>query len=449
MTDIHALAIRHVLYPAWVWKNRSRRLTYLRQLERSQFWTPETIRNLQWRRLKSVLSSAYAHCPFYQRKFREAGLRPEDIRSFDDFVRVPTTSKEEIQEHGDDLLAANVPRERLVRDMTGGSTGSPLVFYYDRDRLDSREAATHRHDRWAGLELGAKLALLWGAPSDTRTSGWQRLRADLLARRLVLDASAIDAARMLDFAQRLRRFQPAVILAYANTMALFTRFLRARGIGGIRPQGIICSAELLTDDNRALIEQTFGCRVFNRYGSREFAVIASDCPAGRMHINAENLFVEVPDEGPGDAGNILVTDIRNSAMPLIRYRTDDVGRLPGGRCECGRGLPLLDLVGGRVTDFLTTTSGTQVSGIVLATYAITNIQGIRQVQFVQRRQTRVDIHIVRGSDWSEGSLAALLDRSRTFLGADMEFEVLFPDSIPLERSGKHRFSISLLQHRPA
>ena len=168
-----------------------------------------------------------------------------------------------------------------------------------------------------------------------------------------------------------------------------------------------------------------------------------------MHINAENLFVEVPDEGPGDAGNILVTDIRNSAMPLIRYRTDDVGRLPGGRCECGRGLPLLDLVGGRVTDFLTTTSGTQVSGIVLATYAITTIQGIRQVQFVQRRQTRVDIHIVRGSDWSEGSLAALLDRSRTFLGADMEFEVLFPDSIPLERSGKHRFSISLLQHRPA
>ena len=448
MSDITALLIRHVIFPAWVRKNRSARLTYLRQFEQTQFWSREAIANFQWMRVKQLLSHAFESCPFYRRKFAAAGLNPLDIQSPSDLSNVPTTSKQEIQEHGPDLLASTSRREELVQDMTGGSTGSPLIFHYDRDRLDSRVAATFRHDRWAGWDIGEKVGLLWGAPREARAAGRERWRAQLLGRSVILDASVLNDERMREFAFRLRRYRPTVIQAYAITMALFARFVQAEGIHDIRPKSIICSAELLTDDNRELIERTFGCPVFNRYGSREFAVIASDCGArAGMHINAENLVVEVLANGRPTTeveGEIVITDLANYAMPLIRYRTADIGLLRTNPCACGRGLPLLDLVGGRVTDFMTTTSGAKVSGIVMATYVITKIPGIRQVQFVQRNPDRVEVNLVRGPEWSDRSADELTRRIGTFLGHTMGVDIVLRENIPLDPSGKHRFSISTL-----
>jgi phenylacetate-CoA ligase len=449
VTDAAAVLIRHLLFPAWVGKNRSRRLAHLRELEQSQFWPADAIRELQWTRLRTLLDHASRSCPFYARKFRDAGLAPGDIRGLDDIRKIPVTSKEEIQRYRDDMIAKGTRRSDLVADMTGGSTGQPLQFFYDRDRLDSRTGATMRHDRWAGWDIGEKMALLWGSPRDLGVPARDRLRAWILGRQLVLDASALDEERMRRFAERLREYRPKVILAYANTMAAFARFVARAGITGIRPQGIICSAEVLTGENRTLIEATFGCPVFNRYGSREFAVIASECRAHRgMHVNAENLLVEALVAGRpsfDEEGELVVTDLRNFAMPMIRYRTGDVGRLKTETCICGRGLPLMDISGGRTTDFLTGLDGRKVSGIVIATYVITNLSGIGQVQFVQRQLGRVEVNVVKGEGWSESTRDALAQRVRAFLGQGMNVDIRFRDDIALEASGKYRFSISSLQ----
>jgi phenylacetate-CoA ligase len=165
-----------------------------------------------------------------------------------------------------------------------------------------------------------------------------------------------------------------------------------------------------------------------------------------MHINAENLLVEVVGRGGssevGGEGEIVITDLKNFAMPLIRYQTKDVGVLMRHSCDCGRGLPLLDLKGGRVTEFLTGSGGQKVSGIVLATYAITNVPGIQQIQFVQQRADCVTARVVRRAEWSDDSRTTLVSRMQTFLGKPMTIHVEFVDHIPLEPSGKHRFSIS-------
>src|SRR5262249_51893036 len=146
-----------------------------------------------------------------------------------------------------------------------------------------------------------------------------RIRTWIQERRLILDASALSEAAMAGFARALISYQPAVLLAYANTLGLFARYVQAEKIEGIRPQGIICSAEVLTKENRQLIENVFGCPVFNRYGSREFAMIASECEAHEgLHINAENLLVEVVSDGRScsdEDGEIVITDLRNFAMP--------------------------------------------------------------------------------------------------------------------------------------
>jgi phenylacetate-CoA ligase len=314
--------------------------------------------------------------------------------------------------------------------------------------LDSRVAATLRHNRWAGWNIGDRSAMLWGAPQDTKVSGriTDRVRDWIMDRRLILDASTLTESTMAEFAEKLIQYKPDVLQAYANTLGLFARYVQSSGIKGIRPRAIVCSAEVLTDTNRVLIERTFKCPIYNRYGCREVAVIASECEKHHgLHVNAENLLVEVMADRRsvvGQEGEILITDLRNLAMPLIRYRIRDIGRLKDGVCSCGRGLPLMELTGGRVTDFLVATDGRQVSGIVLATYVITNIPGIRQVQFVQHRPGAIIVNLVKGAEWDDRAADDLRGRVRSYLGGDMAVETVFRDEIPLEKSGKYRFSIS-------
>ncbi len=442
MSDLAGLAIRHAVYPVWVAKNRSARLRYHGQLERSQYWSREQLVAHQWKGLVEVIKHAFEFCPYYRQKYKAAGLHPGDLRSPQDLVRIPSISKEEIQEHGPELLSDAYRNRAVIWDMTGGSTGKPMRFAYDADRRDWREAAALRHDYWTGWRIGDRRALLWGAPRDTALSGrlGSLLREQLIERRLMLDASSLDDEAMNHFAQQLIHYKPRILLAYANTLGLFASFVAAERIQGIRPLAIITSAEVLTAETRQLAEQTFGCRVFDRYGSREFGVVASECEQHRrMHINAENLLVE--STAADQTSELLITDLRNLAMPMIRYAIGDTGRLVQEQCPCSRGLPLLELSGGRVTDFLKTLSGKRVSGIVLATYAITNVPGIRQIQFVQNDPGLIVINLARGPNWSAGALGELNLRLKEFLGNDMQFEVVYRESIGLEKSGKYRFSV--------
>jgi phenylacetate-CoA ligase len=448
--DLAALAIKHVFYPLWAAQSGSSRLTHLAELEKSQYWPRHALIDRQWSLFQAMIAHAFETCPYYREKFRAAGITPADIRSREDIDLVPTLTKEEIQEHRDEMVSSRYSAQALIADMTGGSTGSPMQFYYDRERLDSRVGATLRHNRWAGWDIGDRAAILWGAPQDTKVSGRlkDRIRTWIQERRLILDASALSEGAMRDFAHALIDYRPAVLQAYSNTLGLFAQYVRAERIEGIRPRGIVCSAEVLTDENRCLIEDTFGCRVFNRYGCREFAVIASECDAHQgMHVNAENLLVEAVVDGRSSSdkdGEIVITDLRNFAMPLIRYRIRDVGRIKRVSCSCARGLPLMDLSGGRVTDFLRATSGSKVSGIVIATYVITSIPGIRQIQFVQDLPGAVTINLVKGPGWSPTTQDELCARTRKYLGDDMHLRVEYREEIPLEKSGKYRFSISSL-----
>ena len=445
--DLTALAIRRVLYPLWAARNRSSRLRYWRTLERSQYDPAAVTRARQLALLQKLVHHAFTNCPYYRRKLTAAGVRPEDVRSLDDIGLIPTISKQEIQEHGPELMSATADTRTLIRDQTGGSTGSPLVFYYDNDRLDSRVAATLRHNHWAGWNPGDKAAVIWGAPQDLARSPRlrDRVRDWIQDRRIMLDASALDERSMASFTVALRRYRPKILQAYSNTLGLYARYLRSRGIDDIRPRGIVCSAEVLTAENRRLIEETFGCRVFDRYGCREFAVIASECEVhDGMHINAENLLVEALVDGRpcrDQDGQLVVTDLRNLAMPLLRYEIRDVGSVLTRECSCPRKLPLLAIGGGRSTDFLLSTSGAVVSGVVIATYVATNVPGIRQIQFLQDAPGAVKIRLVKGLEWSPATQAQLEAKARHYLGQDMRFDFEFCTLIASEKSGKYRFSI--------
>lgn len=449
--DIYAPIVKHIVYPLWVLKDNSnfKELRYLREYKKTQFYTPEQIRELQWQRLLKILNHAYKTCPFYSKSFKDAGITLSDIKSPEDMLKIPPLSKSDIQNYLDDLKSNAFTDDDLIRDKTGGSTGSPLIFFYNKDRLASRQAAAMRHDNWTTWHIGKKMAVLWGAVSDL--SGFNSIKGKiknlLLSRKIILDTSSITEEKLWDFAHQLKKQNPQFFLAYANSIVLFAKFIKDNNITGIHPSAIITSAEVLTPEDRELIEKVFECKIFNRYGCREFSVIASECSYHTgMHINAENLYLEFVKDGrhvnSGEIGEVVITDLLNYGMPFIRYKIGDMGSPIDKACPCGRGLPLMDMVSGRVTDFIITPDGKMVSGVAIATYVITNISGIKQIQFIQNIKESLKIKLAKNKDFNEDTMRSLYKNIVKFIGDKIKIEVEFVNDIPLEKSGKYRFSIS-------
>lgn len=447
---IYQRLVRDVFLPLSLWRaGETVQLRYQRELERSQFFSGSGIRELQLQRLQLLLDHAYARCPFYRERFDAAGLKPEDVRSLEDLRALPPLEKINIQEQGGRMVAESWPQNDLLPNQTGGSTGTPVRFFLSRDRKCSRAAATLRHNRWAGWEPGDRTAVIWGAPLDRPDDNPRaRLRATLLREPLWLDAAKLTEQRMAEFHAALGRWRPKVIQAYARSAVLFARYLRECGLTAYQPHSIITSAEMLEIDDRNLLEEVFGCPVFDRYGCREVSVIASECPAHTgLHICAEGLYLEIetPDgsAAPGQVGAILVTDLLNYAMPLIRYRIGDLGAFATGDCPCGRGLPRLAALHGRSTDFLVGADGRLVSGIFLATYVVAHRPSLGQVQIRQDRAGSV-LYRVRPSRSFDAvaDLDYLRTATRQHLGERAEAETELVDDLPTEPSGKFLFSRS-------
>jgi phenylacetate-CoA ligase len=442
--------VRNVFFPLTLLRRGDlAQLRYLREFERTQYISADELRNLQTTRLRALLFHAQASCSYYRRRFAEAGIAPDDIRSLEELRFLPALEKGEIQKQFADMIARDWSTSDLIRNQTGGSTGTPITFYLCRDRKCSRAAATLRHNRWAGWEIGDRAAVIWGAPRDAPGNTLRaRLRGALLREPLWLDAGALTEETLGAFHKALWHYRPRIILAYARSAVLFAQYLQARRLEAYRPRSLLTSAEVLEVEDRKLLERAFCCPVFNRYGCREVSVIASECPAHRgMHVMAEGLYVEIetPDgpAGPGQMGSILVTDLLNPAMPLIRYRIGDMGSWASGNCPCGRHLPRLSRVAGRVTDFLVGCSGQMVSGVFLATYVVAQRPSLGQVQIHQHRAGHLTWKVRPGSGFDLTSDREYLCRAtREYLGVQATADVEPVRDFPPTPSGKFLFSQS-------
>lgn len=440
--------IEKVLYPLLARYHRSSELKVLKSLMRSQYFSEDELHFLRLERLKAILRHAAYYVPFYKRRFVAAGFDPKDLKDFDDLRKLPLLTKTAIQEHRNELLSEYFQPEELIENRTGGSTGSPLLFYLNRERLDSRQGATLRHNLWAGYRIGCKAAIIWGHQSDLSlfTSAKARVRNRLIDRTIMVDAASFSEDSLREFARRFRSFRPEVVVAYANAVGELVDFCVAEGINLPSPKSIITSAEVLTDDNRSKIEQYFGAKVFDRYGCREVSVIASECEAhDGLHISAENLLVEflVDDRqaDPGEVGKVVVTDLGNYAFPFIRYEIGDLGSPAHGSCSCGRVLPRMQMVAGRTSDFLRTADGRRVSGTALTILLAAKVKGVRQAQIVQRELTKLVFKLVVDDEFDDDSRQLIRKQVAHFFGDRMEFTLEFVDEIPREASGKYRFSI--------
>lgn len=448
MSGWYEALFRGVLYPLYETGLRRRStLRYLRQYEASQWQSRDRIEQSQWAKLAPLLAHCWSEVPFYRDAWSRAGFKPNDIRSIADFRRLPILEKADIRANLDDLVAGS-HRGKVIYKSTGGSTGEPLRFGYSRESYERRMAVMWRGYRWAGADIGRRTLYLWGASGGAQ-GAWSRAKERAYHAafgRRMLDAFSIGEGGFERYAAVIERYRPQVIVAYVNPIWQLARWINANRRGAWRPRAIITGAESLFAGQRADIESAFGCKVFNTYGCREFMLIASECEAKLgLHVNADNLVVETatdtPIAGSDGAGDVLVTDLHNYAMPFIRYRNGDRAFLSSDACSCGRGLPLLRSVEGRILDALRTRDGRYLPGEFFP-HRLKDVRGIKHFQVVQRALDRIELRIVREPDLREADIEGVRADVMRAMGQGTDLQVVYVDSIPPTASGKRRVTVS-------
>ena len=451
MSGWYEKVFSRLLYPAYETGLRRRHtLHYLDAYQRDQWSTPEQIAALQWKRLKQLLEHCQREVPYYRRRWRELGIEVADIRNLDDYARLPPLTKADIRNHFDELTAESW-RGRLQTKATGGSTGEPLRFGFNRESNDRRTAVMWRGYGWAGSRMGRRTLFLWGGavgePSHAHRFKDQLYNA-AFARR-VLDSFHMTESNMAQYADAIDRYRPQVIVAYVGPLVRLAQWLAASGRKIWRPHAIIGAAEALHEFQREVVQKAFGCPVFNTYGCREFMLIAAECEQHRgLHVNADHLVVELnpPAGTPAHvrSGEVVITDLFNYGMPFVRYANGDRATASGGYCACGRGLPLLARVDGRVLDAIRTPAGHVLPGEFFP-HMLKDVNGLQRFQLVQRQLDRLDLSIVRGEGFDDdGSLAYIRREVGKVLGDSVALHCHFVDDIPLTPSGKLRVTVSEL-----
>jgi phenylacetate-CoA ligase len=420
---------------------------YLQELRRHEFASLEVVEKFQWEKLKNLLEYAADRIPYYRNLMRKEGIEPARVLSFTDFARFPILNKPIIREHSSEFLPENHDPGQLQPNASGGSTGKPLQFYQDQKYWDYAAAIQMFVESWWGIRPGDPTASIWGTDLDLPPRGWKERISSGISQFRVCNAFALTSDRMEGFARMLSSWQPRFIIGYASALYLFARFVLERPYLSIRPHAVKSTAEVLTDNERAIVEEAFRCPVYNFYGSREVNNLAAECPAHKgLHVNALTRYIEVVDEtgkplGPLQPGRILVTDLTNYAMPFIRYEIEDIGIWSAAPCTCGRPFPALANVLGRKSDFILTPAGKLIHGEYF-THMFYGMPEVTQFQLVQDSLDHVRMEVVLNPGASESSVASVRSRLSESMGAGVRCDVVIVQHIERPRSGKHRFTVS-------
>ena len=403
--------------------------------------------NYQRRALQTMLRHAATTVPHYRYALRERGIDVDRLRPEQLLAEFPVLSKSDVRQHVESLLSTNFARRTLVRAATGGTTSTPAPFFQDERGVRDKNASAEAMRRLMGWSLGDRIAYVWGAAEDlphTARSFARRLKQTVLNRlvyrALYLPAGSLDEARIKGYVAELRAFRPRVLQAYPSATDMIARWMNEHGEQLHIPL-IVLTAEPTYDDQRSRIRKAFGGDVTTFFGSREVGWVAAECRShGGLHINTPTVWLETADDG-----NLLITDLCNRAMPLIRYEVGDLGRVSNTPCPCGDPRPILAAIEGRSTDVFIMPSGRRVLGVLLDVRGLHHdAGGIVDAQIVQEEIGALDLYYVRGPDFREADLQNFVDHLEHVCRGEVAIRTQAVDRLTPEPNGKMRYCICRL-----
>ncbi|WP_300452750.1 phenylacetate--CoA ligase family protein [Accumulibacter sp.] len=417
-----------------------------RRLERSQWWSADQLASEQAERLREFLVDIGTRVPYYRDLFRRLDFDPHAVRGAESLSALPLLGKPEIRSHLESLKAEG--HGPLTRYNTGGSSGEPLIFYMGKGRKSHDVAAKWRATRWWNVDIGDPELVVWGSPIELGAQDRIRRLRDGVMRSHLLPAFEMSKVNLDRFVDAIRTLRPAMLFGYPSSLSLIAEHARESGqkMDGLGIRVAFVTSERLYDEQRQTINEVFGCPVANGYGARDAGFIAHQCPAGGLHLSAEDIIVETvrPDgtaTAPGEAGEIVVTHTATADFPFVRYRTGDVGVLGDKICACGRGLPVLQDVQGRTTDFVVAHDGTVMHGLALI-YTVRDLPGVERFRIEQVSIDQTIVKLVVGPNFDRAAEDRIVKDFKARLGEMVDIRVEKVVNIANEASGKFRYVVS-------
>ena len=379
-------------------------------LKKNQWFSEQELRALQTKKLRALLRHAYSRVPFYHQRFRSIGLYPDDIKGVEDLGRLPIITKDDVERAGTQIVADNIDLKKSFKTHTSGTMGHPLRVYYDPRYLDHITASSRRYRSVLGRKSWEKTAVVRFSDTDSKGEAGQGIAKKTFhsfrrnySRNYYISYSANEIAKELS------DFQPDVLFGRPIYLRLLAEEFRRTG-HKISPRLVLSRGDVLDHSNRKFIETTLGCDVYDSYGGNDAGPIAWEClEKDGYHMESDMTICEFlkgeENANPKEVSDIVVTNLNNYAMPLIRYRSGDKGSYRSGMCACGRTLPILESVEGREKEFLAARNEERLSPKTLQEIAYSNNSLPPMFQIFHERD-HFSIHVY-GEDVSDDSISDL------------------------------------------
>jgi len=443
---LYPLVLQKLLMPVYEGLKRKNLLHHISLYQSHLNWTEQQLKKHQWQALQNILNHAFVNTTFYANHWAKVGITSvNDIKNMADFARLPVVTKTDIAEHYHAIVAKKYNQN--IKKSTGGSTGQPLRFELDNESNTRREAVMWRGYGWLGAGLGQKTLYLWGADIG-QASSLKTLKNMLYHRfynRKMLNSFAMNINNMNTYIDQINTYKPTALVSYVNPLVELAKFMIKHKLAVFSPQTILTGAEPLYEHQRTLIEQAFNCPVYNTFGCREFMLIAAECQQHKkLHMNSDHLVVEtINDNGQAvieESGDLVITDLFNYGMPLIRYINGDKATLVKTQCACGNPLPLMKSIDGRKLDMIKTPSGKTIPG-ELFPHLFKEFSHINRFQVKQTRLNQLEINLIVTEDFSAQDQAKMTQEINKYSNNELALIFNIVDDIPLTPSGKHRVTI--------
>ena len=440
-----------LFYPAYELLRRRKTFYYFCEYKTNEQLSSDEIAELSFIKLKEMLVYCYENIPYYKEIWDKESI---DVRSFTeagDMEKLPFLTKEIIKTRYDDLKPKMYIGDRYTKT-TGGSSGEPLKFEYSRESNDRRTAVAWRGYEWGGAKIGEKTLYLWGG-DVLPVSKVKKLKDgvyNFVFRRKILNTFNMRDDNLCWYVEQINKFKPKRIVAYTTPVVMLSEYILKHKIPIWVPGSLLTGAEGLSEEQRILINSAFKSEVYNTYGSREVMLMASECEYhSGLHITSDHLYLEVVARCgvnvTGEQGEVVVTDLHNYFMPLIRYKNGDLATYGEKECKCGLPFPKLHEINGRVLSIIKTKSGIILPGEYFP-HLIKDFDEVSGYQVVQENYDEVIVRIIlrNGAKKSE-SMQLLCEVIQKKLNYELQVKIEFVEYLEKTLSGKTLPVISRIQ----
>jgi len=416
----------------------------LGQLLRTQYESNEALFEWQVARLRTFLTAARDHSPFYREQFRACHFDPESLHERD-LTALPLLTKDTLREEMTRIIADDIEKRSVRWSCTSGTTGKALQFPRG---ISARVCVSDAPLSLGGVDLRRRerIAFCAGHPvahySRAKPPFWAY---DAANRWLLMSSYHLSEQNVRFYVEKLVDFQPKMVAGYPSSVYLLALAVDRFAPGRVRPRAVFCASETFFDFQRAAIESAFGCKAFMWYGNSEMAANIVECEKGRKHLKLEHSYVEILNERnepakPGEEGRLVCTAFYNDAMPLIRYDIGDVVTLSEeSSCPCGRSGILIEQVVGRREDYVITPDGRFVGRL---DHLFKDATRVREAQIQQDVVDEVILRLVPTEGYTSADENAILEEARVRLGPDIHIRFEYVNALPRTANGKTRFIIS-------